>query len=170
MRIALTGAHKVGKTTLAEDLLEHLPGYVLNKEPYYELEESGYLFSDVPDVDDFIKQFEYSVQQIGEGGADAIFDRCPIDILAYIHAIDPTRNIESFFETAQTVLSTIDLLVFVSIESPDLISNQQSDLPKLRYKVNDILDNWIWDLGINVIEVSGTVSNRRDQLLNRITF
>jgi len=170
MRIAITGAHKVGKTTLAEDLAEHLPGYTLNKEPYYELEESGYLFLEVPDVEDFIKQFEYSVQQIEEAGSNAIFDRCPIDILAYIHAIDQTRNIESLFETAQAMLSTIDLLVFVSIENPDLISNQQADLPKLRYKVNDILDNWIWDLGINVIEVSGTVSNRRDQLLKRITI
>lgn len=27
MRIAVAGAHKVGKTTLAEELLEHLPGY-----------------------------------------------------------------------------------------------------------------------------------------------
>ncbi|SFM88098.1 AAA domain-containing protein [Chitinophaga sp. YR627] len=170
MRIAITGAHKVGKTTLAEDLLEHLPGYTLDKEPYYELEESGYIFSEIPDADDFIKQFEYSVQQIGESGANTIFDRCPIDILAYIHAIDPNRNIESLFETAQSILSTIDLLVFVPIESPDLISGQQSDLPKLRYKVNDILDNWIWDLGIDVIEVSGTVSNRRDQLLKKITF
>lgn len=170
MRIAITGAHKVGKTTLAEDLLEHLPGYTLDKEPYYELEESGYIFSEIPDADDFIKQFEYSVQQIRQNGANAIFDRCPIDILAYIHAIDPNRNIESLFETAQSILSTIDLLVFVPIESPDLISGQQSDLPKLRYKVNDILDNWIWDLDIDVIEVSGTVSNRRDQLLKKITF
>lgn len=170
MRIALTGAHKVGKTTLAEDLLEHIPEYVLHREPYYELEESGYIFSDVPDLDDFIQQFEYSVQQIGKSGGNAIFDRCPIDILAYIYAIDPKRNIESLFETAQSILSTIDLLVFVSIESPDLISGQQSDLPKLRYKVNNILDNWIWDLGINVIEVGGTVSNRRNQLLNSITF
>lgn len=168
MRIAITGAHKVGKTTLAEDLAEHLSGYTLNKEPYYELEESGYLFSEIPDVDDFIKQFEYSVQQIEEAGDNTIFDRCPIDILAYIHAIDQSRNIESLFETAQTILSTIDLLVFVSIETPDLISNQQTDLPKLRYKVNDILDNWIWDLGIDVIEVNGTVSNRREQLLNKI--
>lgn len=170
MRIAISGAHKVGKTTLAEDLLEHLPGYVLHKEPYYELEESGYVFSEIPDADDFIAQFEYSVNQIRQGGEHVIFDRSPIDILAYIHAIDPGRNIEVLFETAQTVLSTIDLLVFVSIEDPDLISCQQSDLPKLRYKVNDILENWISDLGINALAVNGTIAARREQLLHKINY
>ena len=64
MRIAIAGAHRVGKTTLAEKLQEHLPGYTLNTEPYYELEESGYIFSERPDMDDFIKQFEFSIKQI----------------------------------------------------------------------------------------------------------
>jgi adenylate kinase family enzyme len=41
MRIAITGAHGVGKTTLAEALLEHLPGYTLETEPYYQLEAAG---------------------------------------------------------------------------------------------------------------------------------
>lgn len=164
MKIAISGAHNVGKTTLADDLHDHLPGYVLTKEPYYELEESGSTFSDIPDVDDFIKQFEYSVKQIQESTPDTIFDRCPIDFLAYIHALDPNRNIASLFDTAQEMLSAIDLLVFVPIENPD----QPSELPKLRSKVNDILDTWIQDLDIPVIEVSGTTPNRRNQLLNKM--
>lgn len=163
MRIAVIGAHKVGKTTLAEDLLEHLPGYVLHKEPYYELEESGYIFAEMPAVDDFIRQFEYSVEQIQAGGSYIIFDRSPIDLLAYIHAIDETKDIVSLFETAREILSTIDLVVFVPIETPDLITCQHSDFPKLRYKVNEILDSWTSDLDINVIEVSGTISDRRDR-------
>jgi predicted ATPase len=167
MKIAIFGAHKVGKTTLAEDLLDHLPGYTLMKEPYYELEESGYLFSEIPDADDFIAQFDYSVNQIEECPDNVIFDRCPLDILAYIHAVDKNRNIESLFETMREVLSAIDLLVFVPIEEPDFVSCQQSDLPKLRDKVNDILVDWMDDLGIDVIEVNGSVSERREQLLKR---
>lgn len=168
MKIALIGAHKVGKTTLAEALLEYLPGYTLTVEPYYELEESGYLFSEIPDVDDFIKQFECSVKQISTSGDNIIFDRCPIDILAYIHAIDETRNIEPLFEAAQRIIAALDLLVFVPIEEPDLISCQKSDLPKLRYRVNDILTDWIWDLDIKTIEVNGTLLNRRDQVISKI--
>lgn len=168
MNIAISGAHKTGKTTLAEALLEHLPGYTLHQEPYYELEASGYLFSAIPDVDDFIHQFEYSVKQIRKGNTHNIYDRCPLDLLAYIHALDPSRNIASLFDTAQTTLSEIDLLVFVPIETPDVTGDKLSDLPKLRAKVNAILENWIWDLGIDVIEVSGTISDRRDQLLQKI--
>ncbi len=33
MRIAIFGAHKVGKTTLAEELLGNLPGYTLEQSP-----------------------------------------------------------------------------------------------------------------------------------------
>lgn len=170
MKIAVTGTHNVGKTTLAEELLEHLPGYTLNIEPYYALEESGYIFSEIPDVDDFIEQFDYSVKQISQSGDNIIFDRCPIDLLAYIHAIDKTKNIEPLFETVQTILSEIDLLVFVPIEDPDVISSRQSDLPKLRSRVNDILHDWIWDLGIKTIEVNGTLLDRRDQVLKNITI
>jgi len=60
MKIAITGAHRVGKTTLAEKLHENLANYDFRMEPYYELEESGYEFSEIPDIDDFIKQLEYS--------------------------------------------------------------------------------------------------------------
>lgn len=170
MKIAVIGAHKVGKTTLAEELLEYLPGYTLHIEPYHALEESGYIFSDIPDVHDFIKQFEYSVKQISKSEENIIFDRCPIDILAYVHAIDETRNIEQLFETAQIVINSIDLIVFVPIEEPDLISCQKSDLPKLRYRVNDILNDWIWQLDIKTIEVNGALFNRRDQVINKIAF
>ena len=114
MKIAITGAHRVGKTTLAEKLQEHLPGYTFKTEPYYELEESGYIFSQRPDVDDFIKQFDLSIKQITKSGSNTIFDRCPIDILAYIHAVDETKDIRSFFDKAQTIITGIDLLVFCS--------------------------------------------------------
>lgn len=168
MKIAISGAHRVGKTTLAEELLKHLPGYVLTMEPFYELEESGYISSEIPDVDDFIKQFDHSLEQIARSEHNIIFDRCPIDILAYIHAIDQSKNIQSLFETAQTMIAGIDLLVFVPIEQPDLMLCQESDLPELRHKVNDILHDWIWDLGIDIIEVNGTILNRRNQILNKI--
>lgn len=164
MKIAITGTHKVGKTTLATALLAHLPAYTLTNEPYYELEASGYIFSEIPDIDDFIQQFDYSANQILQSGPDTIFDRCPIDLLAYIHAIDQNKNIESLFARARELLTAIDLLVFVPIENND----QPSDFPKLRSKVNDILENWIPDLSLHTIEVSGSTSNRLDQLLKKI--
>lgn len=168
MRIAIVGAHRVGKSTLAEELLMNLPGYTLETEPYYQLETSGYEFSETPVAEDFIEQFNYSANLFSRSEDNVIFDRCVIDILAYLHVIDPDRNIQLLYETAQTVIAGIDLFVFVPIEEPDLIPSHQTDLPKLRVRVNDLLYDWIGDFDIQAIEVSGTLSNRRDQVLAKI--
>jgi GTPase SAR1 family protein len=168
MKIAIVGAHRVGKTTLAEELLENLPEYTLEMEPYHQLEAAGYEFSEIPSAEDYIEQFNYSIKQVSKGENNVIFDRCVIDLLAYLHAIDPNRNIQPLFETAQSTMVGIDLLVFVPVEEPDLISVHQTDLPKLRSMVNDLLNDWIWDPGIEVIEVNGSLAQRRDQVLSKI--
>ncbi|WP_342333144.1 ATP-binding protein [Pedobacter sp. FW305-3-2-15-E-R2A2] len=168
MKIAIIGAHDVGKSTLAEELLANLPGYTLEMEPYYQLEAAGYEFSEIPTVDDFLEQFDYSVKLISKRQGNVIFDRCIIDILAYLHVIDPNKNIELLFETAQTLLARIDLLVFVPVEEPDLIPSHQVDLPKLRRLINNLLYDWIRDFDIEVVEVNGTLSNRIDQVLIKV--
>lgn len=168
MKIAITGAHLVGKTTLAEKLQESLSDYELKPEPYYELEELGYAFSEIPDVNDFMEQLEYSVKQISTSEDNVIFDRCPIDILAYIQVISEMENVSSIYNRVQKIMEAIDLLVFVPIEQPDLISCPESELPELRYQVNEILNEWIWDFGIETIEVNGKLLDRRDQVVNKI--
>lgn len=168
MKIAIIGAHDVGKSTLADELLANLPGYTLEMEPYYQLEAAGYEFSEIPTVDDFLEQFDYSVKLISKRQGNVIFDRCIIDILAYLHVIDPNKNIELLFETAQTLLARIDLLVFVPVEEPDLIPSHQVDLPKLRRLINNLLYDWIRDFDIEVVEVNGTLSNRIDQVLIKV--
>lgn len=169
MKIAITGAHRVGKTTLAEKLQEYLTDYELRIEPYFELEELGYLFSELPDVDDFIEQLEYSIKQITTSGNNVIFDRCPIDYFAYIQAIDKSINIQSIFNKVKSIITEIDLLIFVPIEKPDIITCAESDLPDLRNRVNEILTDLIWDFGIETLEVKGTLSDRRDQVISKIS-
>ena len=169
MRIAIVGAHRVGKSTLAEELLMNLPGYTLEMEPYYQLETSGHEFSEIPTAEDFIEQFNYSARLVSKSEGNVIFDRCVIDILVYLRVIAPGMNIQLLFEAAQSVIAGIDLLVFVPIEEPDLIPCRQTDLPKLRSRVNNLLYDWIGDFGIEVIEVGGTLSNRRDQVLAKIS-
>lgn len=168
MKIAILGAHNVGKTTLAEDLLKNLPGFTLEVEPYHQLEEAGYEFSAIPNAEDFIEQFNYSAGLIHRSKGNIIFDRCVIDILAYLHIVDPDKNIQSLFEKAQTVIAGIDFLVLVPIEAPDLMSGHQQDHLRLRTRVDDLIHEWIEDFGIAVIKVSGTLSDRRDQVLAKV--
>lgn len=169
MRIAFTGSHKVGKTTLAEEIANNLPGYDFWNEPYLQLEEMGYSFSEIPTLDDYITQFNYAVKQIENSGNDVLFDRCPLDILAYIYAVSETKITQTLYEEMTEAMSQIDILVFVPIETPDLIICQESDLPNLRYEVNNILQDWIGDLNNEIIEVTGTLENRKKQILDKIT-
>lgn len=171
MKIAVSGAHRVGKTTLVESLQEALPEYVSKAEAYYELEETGFVFSEIPVTEDYLMLLEHSIEQIYTGEENIIFDRCPVDILAYIRASTEFENfnIQSLYHRVQDAMIEIDLLVFVPIETPDLIGCPESDLPKLRQKVNVILNDWIWDLNSNAIVVVGSASARRDQVIKHMS-
>lgn len=83
MRIAISGTHYSGKTTLIAALLKQLPGYTALAEPYRLLEEEGYVFSDPPSLEDFEEQFAYSIELIRQSGPNTLFDRSPFDFLVY---------------------------------------------------------------------------------------
>jgi hypothetical protein len=73
-------------------------------EPYHELEAAGYEFSEIPSAEDYIEQFNYSVKQVSKEENNVIFERSVIDLLAYLHAIDPNRHIQpmDLYQTAET--------------------------------------------------------------------
>ncbi|MCY7362079.1 MAG: ATP-binding protein [Ignavibacteria bacterium] len=171
MKIAITGAHRVGKTTLVEQLQEAIPEYVCKIESYYELEEEGIVFSEEPVFEDYIILLEHSIKQITESEDKVIFDRCPVDIMAYIQALDESGNfnLQSLYSRVQDAMNEIDLLVFVPIEKPDLIGCPDSELPVLRRKVNDILNESVWDFNSNAIKVAGAPSARRDQVIKQMS-
>jgi deoxyadenosine/deoxycytidine kinase len=61
MRIAVSGTHGMGKSTLAEDFVERHPEFVLEPEPYYVLQEQfGIDFAEEPTQESFITQLEYT--------------------------------------------------------------------------------------------------------------
>ena len=171
MKIAVTGAHRTGKTSLVEKLIEALPEYSCKAEAYYELEDKGYFFSEIPSLEDYILQLEYSIEQLTDSGDNVIFDRCPIDMLAYIRADQDVENIDIQlkFQRVQNSMSEIDLLVFVAIEDPDVIRCQESDLPELRQQVNEILYDWIFDFDIDVLEVSGSLLERKNKVIEYLS-
>ncbi|HMS34174.1 MAG TPA: AAA family ATPase [Ignavibacteria bacterium] len=171
MKIAVTGAHRVGKTTLIEKLQKSLPEYVCKAEAYYELEETGFVFSEMPVYEDYIILLEHSIEQITTKENNILFDRCPVDYLAYIQAsIDSENiNIQSLYQRVKDVMKEIDLLVFVPVEEPDLIGCPESDLPELRIKVNEILNEWVQDFNSNVLKVTGSMSARRDQVIMHLS-
>src|SRR5690349_14343307 len=84
MRIAIAGSHRTGKSTLLAALAELLPAYKVVDEPYHLMEEDGHEFSHPPSLEDLVAQLERSLAEVSGAGSDVLFDRCPLDLLAYI--------------------------------------------------------------------------------------
>lgn len=170
MRIAISGGHRVGKTTLAEALANALPQYELVPEPYYLLEEEGYEFAEMPSLEDFELQLTRSLQCVQESGLNAIFDRCPLDILGYLitHREADSFQLADWMPHVQNCIAKLDLIVFVPIEQPDRIAVPRSQAG-LRAEVDAVLRDIIvydtYGLKVNVITVTGTPEIRLQQVV-----
>jgi GTPase SAR1 family protein len=167
MKIAFTGAHLVGKTTLAEKLHQSLRDYIYVPEPYVELLEKGHLFSETPVLEDFSIQLEQLIENCSIDEPDMIFDRSPLDLFAYMYVVGGAKASQNFYLKVREAMTDIDLLVFVPIENPDVIGCPESEFPELRKKVNDLLEEWIDDFEMDILQVSGTLAERENQVLRK---
>ncbi|HYU35728.1 MAG TPA: AAA family ATPase [Thermoanaerobaculia bacterium] len=174
MRIAVSGAHRTGKTTLVEELARSLPTYVAVDEPYHLLEEEGYEFAEMPCLEDFAAQLERSIDVIVGSGEDRIFDRCPADILAYLitHRESESFDAEPWLPRVRSAMERLDLIVFVPIEHPDRVTVSEPDNAMWRRRVDEELREIVlgdrWDLGVEALEVAGTPRERARQVLARL--
>lgn len=164
MRIAVTGTHRVGKTSLVEALAEKL-GYASVPEPYRLLEDEGVEIDGVS-VEDFEMQLEKSIDVLAETeGDDVVFDRCPLDFVAYLRALG--YDIDPELVSIEKAMETIELVVVVRIESPDRIAVSADDDRELRRTVDVLIERMVGGLGegIEIVEVEGTIDERVAQVL-----
>ena len=171
MRIAVSGSHRVGKTTLVEALADALPGHESVPEPYHLLEEEGHAFPETPSIDDFEMQLERSLEAVRESGPDVVFDRCPLDFLGYLatHRDAGAFRPEDWLGRIEESVAALDAVVFVPIEEPDRIAVSPSEAP-LRAEVDEALRHTVVDdaygLGAPVVVVSGPLEERVRQALD----
>ncbi len=171
MRIAVSGTHASGKSTLVEELAAALPKYLTVDEPYYLLEEEGHQFPEMPSIEDFELQLERSIELLSGGEPDVIFDRCPADLVAYLltHEDADLFDPEEWLPRVRAAIGTLDLIVFVPIEERDRIAMPRSMDAGLRSEVNEkiqeiLLDNAL-DVDADVLTVNGSPQERARQVL-----
>ncbi len=175
MRIAVSGTHRVGKTTLAEQLADVLPGHGIVDEPYHDMVAEGHVFSQPPTLEDFEDQLEHSLLALGDGSPDLVFDRCPIDLLAYllVGSADSRSVVERWVQRIRATMQSLDVIIFVPIESPDRIDLAEEHDTFARSAVDrelrELLLNDPLGLGVEVLEVRGAPRNRVSQVLRRLT-
>jgi len=173
MKIAVSGAHRTGKTTLVEELCRALPTYEAVDEPYHLLEEEGHEFAAMPCLEDFELQLARSIESIVEAEEDRIFDRCPADILAYLitHRDSDGFDVERWLPRVRRAMERLDLVVIVPIEQPDRVTVSEPDDAALRRVVDEEIREIVledrWEFGVGALEVTGTQRERARQVLAR---
>lgn len=175
MRIAVSGTHGVGKSTLIDEFLRVHPEFVHEPEPYAVLvEDLGEEFSAEPCVEDFRRQLEFNIERLGQHapGEKVIYERCPLDFLAYIHALD-AKSAEALLQPVSDAIQHLDLLVYLPLEDV----HDDVEYPKLQALVDQRL-NAVYmadEFGILsatdllVVEATGSTAQRLRVLESAIT-
>jgi predicted ATPase len=91
MRIAVSGTHCCGKTTLVDEFLLAHQEFAHEPEPYAVLQDDhGEVFAAEPSADDFYHQLEFNVSRLRRysSGDRVIYERSPADFLAYLLALN----------------------------------------------------------------------------------
>lgn len=162
MRIAVSGAHGSGKSTLIDDFLHAHPDYAHEPEPYEWLAE---LYNEpmpaMPGAQDFYRQLEVCVERLStyDRAARVIVERSPIDFLAYLRALNSDLE-ETALELVAAGMGHVDLLVVLPID--DSITVPDDEDPELREAVNDCLLELVQVCSGDacVLEVTGTRQRR----------
>jgi hypothetical protein len=173
MRVGISGAHGTGKTTLAEALRARLSGHVAADEPYYLLEEEGYEFGCPPSPDDYRALLARSVLSLTSPPSRpaVIFDRTPLDYLAYLAATGSDPADEASAAVLKPAFASLDLLVLTPITAETERVLPSAELPRLRAQMNDALLELVYDDPLTawgdlpVLELSGPLDGRLDTVL-----
>ncbi|WP_370674842.1 ATP-binding protein [Pleomorphomonas sp. PLEO] len=173
MRIAVTGTHGCGKTTLIDDFISAHGNYESVPEPYWLLAQNGMPFADGPTTADLEEQLGQSCMLLLEQARekDLIFDRCPLDFIAYLDIVSASEGFEwlpqgRLLNRIAKALASLDLIVFVPLLRLDEIG-VPIEYPQLRTKVDQRLKTMLRqdDLGLledgpRIVEVSGSRAER----------
>jgi hypothetical protein len=149
MRIAVSGTHCCGKSTLISEFLLAHPDFVFEPEPYTVLQDDyGESFAAEPSADDFYRQLEFNVDRLRQRRTEAmvIYERSPVDFLAYLLALKDLRRDEAASPLADKALGIVmeaiaflDLILFLPIKDLDGMVVPDSEDPELRGAVDELL-------------------------------
>ena len=149
-----------------------MPTYEVVDEPYRVLEESGYELSDPPSVEDYEQQLRTSIELLAAAPGDALLDRCPLDFVAYLQAIDDDFDIDDWLDDIREAMALLDLIVVVPIETPDRIAILAYEDRGLRRRVDQRLQRLAFEdpFGFDpvTLEVSGGLAERIRQVTHRM--
>jgi hypothetical protein len=182
MRIAVSATHCVGKSTLIEGFLRRHTEFKHEPEPYVVLvEDYGEEFSAQPNAEDFYRQLEFNVERLRQHkhGEMVIYERCPIDFLAYMLALkdlnmEPVDDafLEKIIQIVLEGIQHLDLIIFLPLDE-EIYAEEN---PKMRRAMDNRLGNILFgdeyeaisSSGVPVVEARGSTARRLQVLEDAI--
>jgi hypothetical protein len=172
MRLAVSGTHCSGKSTLIESFLLLHPEYMYEQEAYEALDS----FPAEPSAEDFFPQLEYHITRLQKYRPNdrVIFERSPVDYVAYLKSLVDLRRdsgdrrlLEHSIRLAKDALEFLDLILYLPARDIDPDIPADEDLA-LRSAVDEqlisiLVDNELDLINRNrpvVIEAAGTTAQR----------
>ncbi|MEM6835506.1 MAG: AAA family ATPase [Cyanobacteria bacterium P01_C01_bin.120] len=152
MRVAISGTHGSGKSTLVDRFLMAHPDFTHEPEPYRVLQEDyGEVFAAEPSANDFYQQLEFNIERLRRypPGEKVIYERCPIDFIAYLLALSDLRTdqqasllFERSLDMVKDGIELLDLIVFLPLDGMD--SDVMSDAEDQALRI--AVDDWLVDI------------------------
>lgn len=175
MRIAVSGTHNTGKSSLVAALGACLPHYVVVAEPYEILEERGYVFGHPSSVEDYVVQLRQSLASLRRRSPNVVFDRQPLDFLGYIEASAGAErfDLEAWREPIARAMRRLDLVILLRADPRhDPVWGHED--AAFRLAVDDALREIVggdcYELcdGVEVLVLEGAWDSRVGKVLERI--
>jgi predicted ATPase len=195
MRIAVSGSHSLGKSTLVDDWVARYPEFTREEEPYRALGLYGpyqILFRDESTRLHNGIQLYYSLSRVNRYAAqadDVIFDRAPVDYLAYSQytADAGSTDIDDAFVMSMVAaviesLDRLDIIAFVPKSDEWPVEMEADGIRPTDYAYRDAVDAVFKQIyregryGVIsgerhplVVELVGSREDRLDQLARAAT-
>ncbi len=190
MRIAVSGSHSLGKSTIVNDWIALHPEFTREEEPYRALGLHGpyeILFRDASTKLHNGIQLYYNISRVhryAKSSDEVIFDRAPIDYLAYSQYTANKRTtdiddafVESMVPSVRESLDRLDILAFVPKSAEWPVEMESDGIRPIDHAYRDEVDaifKQIYREGRygampegnrpHVVELSGPRQQRLEQL------
>jgi hypothetical protein len=175
VRIAVSGTHVTGKSTLVTALGERLPHHTVVPEPYEVLAARGHEFAHPPEVDDFVIQLKQSLLNLQRRSANRIFDRCPLDFVGYILARQGTGrfDLNTWREPIARAMQSLDLVIAVHadpVHDPAIAAEDVAFRLAVDDLLREIVDGDGYDLcgDVDILILDGPWEPRVEEVLAHI--
>ena len=153
MRIAISGSHSLGKSTVVNDWVAKHPGFTREEEPYRSLSIHGpyeILFRDQSTKLHNGIQLYYNISRVHRYCAssdDVIFDRAPVDYIAYSQYTANQGSsdiddafVESMIPAVRESLDRLDILAFVPKSQEWPVEMQADGIRSIDHEYRDEVD------------------------------